>query len=621
MAQTRIADTAKALKGFGLLAKAFADIQCTEASRIIGNSSLRGLVAGLQDRAEDAVSEAMMFTGQREDDWGTTEAEKDETWAYNVGTSDGIDNSRDTQTSTDTKQDTSSHPGNRHTSTTSTTPNNGMGTPPRREYHTGSRWAAFAGTHQYRYLHVDSTANELRKSASRTSRSKKSRQKLSERARERSVPATRLGRVWNFGGLAANLGIGAITEQAKRTLGIKEDTSKSSGSVLLTEANVTKIVDTLCRVRGAALKLGQMLSIQDNSLISPELQKIFERVRQSADFMPVWQMERVLKQELGDDWRSKVATFEDKPFAAASIGQVHMATLHDGREVAMKIQYPGVAQGIDSDINNMMTILNVWNILPEGLYVENAIDVAKRELAWEVDYIREAKYGKKFSKVLKHDSAFLVPAVIPELSSKQILTTEYIYGVPLDKAESFDQETRNEICKNILRLCLTELFEWRLMQTDPNWSNFLYDTEAKKLALLDFGASREYSKSFVDDYIRVIHGASTNDQKTVLEYSRKLGFLTGYESKVMEKAHTDAVMILGEAFALPEPFNFATQDTTHRIQSLVPTMLNHRLRPPPEESYSLHRKMSGAFLLCAKLKANIQCKDLFDRVWNNYQFD
>ncbi len=89
----------------------------------------------------------------------------------------------------------------------------------------------------------------------------------------------------------------------------------------------------------------------------------------------------------------------------------------------------------------------------------------------------------------------------------------------------------------------------------------------------------------------------------------------------MEKAHTDAVMILGEAFASAEPFNFATQDTTLRIQKLIPTMLNGRLTPPPEESYSLHRKMSGAFLLCARLEANIQCKDLFDTIWNNYQFD
>ena len=89
----------------------------------------------------------------------------------------------------------------------------------------------------------------------------------------------------------------------------------------------------------------------------------------------------------------------------------------------------------------------------------------------------------------------------------------------------------------------------------------------------------------------------------------------------MEKAHVDAVMILGEPFATNEPFNFAMQDTTRRIQSILPIMLNHRLAPPPEESYSLHRKMSGAFLLCAKLGAKIHCKELFDVVYSRYQFD
>ncbi|CAG2226307.1 ABC1 [Mytilus edulis] len=285
--------------------------------------------------------------------------------------------------------------------------------------------------------------------------------KLSERAKERRVPASRIGRLMNYGALTAGLGMGALAEQTRRTLGISQNGGVTAGAILdksnpfLTEANAERIVNTLCRVRGAALKLGQMLSIQDNSLINPEITKIFDRVRQSADFMPTWQMMKVLRRELGNDWQDKLESFDEKPFAAASIGQVHKGVLHDGREVAIKIQYPGVAKSINSDINNLMSVINIYNILPKGLYVENVMEVAKIELAWEVDYVREAECGRKFKNFLKDNDSFYVPEVIDELSTKEILTTEYVEGLPLDQCVDLDQETRNKVCCSYCSSCNT----------------------------------------------------------------------------------------------------------------------------------------------------------------------
>ncbi|XP_069156096.1 atypical kinase COQ8B, mitochondrial [Procambarus clarkii] len=446
---------------------------------------------------------------------------------------------------------------------------------------------------------------------------------LSDTAQARKVPYSRIGRLMSFGGLAAGLGVGTIAEMTRRSLGVKDVNGSGSlldGSPFLTEANAKRIVNTLCRVRGAALKLGQMLSLQDNALINPQLQKIFERVRQSADFMPTWQLEKVIAEQLGQDWRSKIASFEEKPFAAASIGQVHLATLHDGRSVAMKIQYPGVAQGIESDINNLISTLSVASILPEGLFVDSIVEVAKKELRWECDYVREAECTKRFSELVKPYPEYYVPEVVSELCTSQVFTTELIDGIPVDKCVDMDQETRNFICEKILRLCLLELFYFGYMQTDPNWSNFFYNAETEQVALLDFGACRDYSKSFVDKYIHLIHGAAIKDYDKVLQYSQKLGFLTGYEAKVMEKAHVDAIMILGEAFQEAKPFHFGDQDTTYRIQHLVPVMLSHRMCAPPEESYSLHRKMSGVFLLCAKLNGIVECQSMFEEVFSNYRF-
>ncbi|ODM99712.1 AarF domain-containing protein kinase 4 [Orchesella cincta] len=451
---------------------------------------------------------------------------------------------------------------------------------------------------------------------------KKPVSQLSESSKQRKVPASRLGRVVSFGGLAVGLGIGTITEMTKRSLGLgheKKGDSLLESSPFLTEANAERIVDTLCRVRGAALKIGQILSIQDNSMINPQLQKVFERVRHAADFMPLWQMERMMVQEFGVDWKSKLQEFDEKPFAAASIGQVHLGKLHDGRPVAIKIQYPGVAQGIESDIDNLMSILNVWSILPEGIFIDKVVEVAKRELSWEVDYIREAVCAKRFRTLLENNPDYYVPEVVDELSTKQIYTTELIEGLSVDRCEHLDQDTRNRICYLMLDLFFRELFEFQFMQTDPNWSNFLYNVETRQIGLLDFGASREYRNGFVDNYMRILKGAAANDKETVIKASRDIGFLTGYESKAMENAHVETVMILGEALRIgDEKYDFGSQDLTLKIQRLVPVMVKERLCPPPEEIYSLHRKLSGVFLLCSRLKAKVQCKPIFDRVCANY---
>lgn len=172
-----------------------------------------------------------------------------------------------------------------------------------------------------------------------------------------------------------------------------------------------------------------------------------------------------------------------------------------------------------------------------------------------------------------------------------------------------------------MQLCLLELFAYRCMQTDPNWSNFLYDTKTRRMMLIDFGASRFYTKEFMDNYLRIITAATENNRELVHKLSVDMNFLTGYESQAMEKAHVDAVMILGEVFSVKGEFDFGKQKTTKQIADLVPVMVAHRLCPPPEEIYSLHRKLSGVFLLNYKLQAKVACRPMFEEIVKNYNFN
>ncbi|XP_049884725.1 atypical kinase COQ8A, mitochondrial isoform X2 [Pectinophora gossypiella] len=448
---------------------------------------------------------------------------------------------------------------------------------------------------------------------------KKIKVSLSENSKARVVPSSRIGRMFSFGTLAAGLGVGTVAQYARNTLQSVTGKAEEPNNAFMSPANAERIVDTLCKVRGAALKLGQLLSIQDEAVISPELQRIFERVRQSADFMPSWQVEKVMSSQLGPEWRSKVQYFEDKPFAAASIGQVHLAVLHNGQEVAMKVQYPGVAKGINSDIDNLVGVMKVWNIFPKGMFIDNIVEVAKKELSWEVDYVREAQCTRKFKQLLAPYPEYYVPDVIDELCAPEVITTELIDGTPLDKLFDAPYEICHDIAYKIMQLCLREMFILRCMQTDPNWANFFYNTNTKQVILLDFGATREYSKEFMDQYIEIIKAASDGDRDAILRMSREMKFLTGYESKLMEETHVDTVLIMGEVFTRDGEFDFGGQNTTRRIQALVPTILNHRLCPPPEEIYSLHRKLSGVFLLCSKLKIRMNCRDIFQDIYKQYK--
>ena len=428
---------------------------------------------------------------------------------------------------------------------------------------------------------------------------------------ESIVPTGRISRAYNFTKLGSSL------------LANKND-STASGTIL---------ASTLCRMRGGALKLGQMLSIQEESLLPREWIDALQKVRTGADAMPNEQVDEVLNKNYALDgkqtWQEYMKSvpnnkgikeFEVRPIAAASIGQVHRALLYDDTLVAVKIQFPGVASGIESDLKNLEMLIRWFGMVPKGVFIKEIIDAGREELTNECNYHHEAESQIRFGKLIENDKEltkrnFAVPKVIEDLTRTEVLVTEWANGNTIDEALRLPQETRNMLAKAILRLTMKELFVWRFMQTDPNWGNFLHDGPSGKTNLIDFGSARDYDKEFVKGYLQIVWASANGMDKEVMDQSIKMKFLTGNEKQVMLDAHLKASQILGEPFSPGRgEYEFKGSRITERIKEQGVVFTKERILPPPKEVYTLHRKLAGAFLLCIKLEATLDCRAILEEV-------
>lgn len=451
--------------------------------------------------------------------------------------------------------------------------------------------------------------------------------------RVEAVPSSSLGRAFHFGMLGASVLTSGFGELARRrvtaAMGGGSSKAEAARTAFVNERSAEQMARTLTKLRGAALKVGQLLSLQDEGAMPAQMQAVFAKVRASANVMPPEQLHATIAAELGSDWRQRVRSFQELPLAAASIGQVHRVVLGDGRLCALKVQYPGVAESIDADLANLRRLAHYTGALPKTLFVDNIIKVARDELLAECDYAAEAASTRRYGALLQHALSteprglagkVATPAVLSELSSGRVLTTELMHGQPIEAVARMSLGRRNAVASRVLLLTLRELFEWRFVQTDPNWGNYLYDAKSDVLSMIDFGAAREYSKTFVDKYMRMVDACARRDRAGCIDASVELGFLNGEEHPDMVDAHVAAGFVLGEPFGSATPYDFAASQLSARVREHVPTMMRHRLRPPPDEIYSLHRKLSGAYMLCIRLGATIDCREAFEAVRDGYVF-
>ncbi len=417
------------------------------------------------------------------------------------------------------------------------------------------------------------------------------------------VPVGRLERVARIGWMSGGIALGSAAESVRRALaGADVD-----ASVFLNPAGAERLARQLSKMRGAAMKVGQMLSMLDEQLVPPEFAEALAILRQSADAMPESQVRNTLAHEYGSDWPRLFEHFDFEPIAAASIGQVHTATARDGRELALKIQYPGVADSIESDVDNLATALRAARLLPGDLDLDPIAEEAKRVLRQEADYEEEAALLRRYRALVAHDERFVVPHGVDELTTPHILAMERLTGLPLEDLAGPDhpQERRDRVGALLMELTFRELYEFRLMQTDPNFSNYLLVDGGDTIGLLDFGSTCEVAPDVAARIGALLRALRNHAHDDLVQACIGLGYLREDDPESLIAPFVELLKLVYEPLVTEGPYDFAGAMSLQRGQELgFELVLKHGyLRTPPAELMFLQRKIDGMRLVCARIRA------------------
>lgn len=425
--------------------------------------------------------------------------------------------------------------------------------------------------------------------------------------RYRKVPTGRFSRFSAFGQIAGGVAGGVLTEGAKR---LARGERPQMSDLLLTPANATRVTEQLSRLRGAAMKLGQMISLDAGDLLPQELTAILAKLRDAAHFMPPKQLQTVLAAIWGADWRRKFARFDATPIAAASIGQVHRAVMHDGRVVAVKVQYPGIAASIDADIDNVATLLRVSGLLPKELDITPLLVEAKLQLREEADYLREAEQMRRYGAMLAGEEQFLVPAPVDELTGNGVLTMDFIAARPIDELAEATQEVRDRTMGTLLDLVLRELFEFGFMQTDPNFANYRWQPDTGKIVLLDFGAARAVPAATQAAYAQMMRAGLAEDSAELQRRICEVGFASEEQIARHKPSFDGLVDVLLAHVGRSDIFDFADRSFVARLRELGEPVAQDRgsWHLPPMDTLFVQRKVSGTALLAVRMKARLPLK-------------
>ncbi|MFV8571765.1 ABC1 kinase family protein [Marinobacter sp. SBS5] len=393
------------------------------------------------------------------------------------------------------------------------------------------------------------------------------------------------------------------------------------------------LVHELGKLKGSVVKIGQVMALYGEHFLPDEVTEALHTLEDQTTSLEWPAIERVLKEEIGIE-RLAELDVDPEPIGAASLGQVHRAVRKsDGLELVLKVQYPGVADAVDSDLNAVAQLLKVARLVSFGPEFNDWLEEVREMMHREVDYRLEARTTEKFRNMLSEDPRFVVPRVLQEYSTDHIIASTYEHGhsVSSPAVAALPQARRNELGKAALELFFRELFDWGEIQTDPNFGNYRIRIAKEpgegsgwdKIVLLDFGAVQSYSDEFLTPVIQMIKASYEGNLESVIDGGVTLNFMSrDWPEAVLDKFGSVCMSVLEPlardrsewpdyAVNSQGEYRWKQSDLPSRVaKQAARSAISRYFRVPPKEFVFLNRKLIGVYTFIAVLHAEFNGEDI-----------
>jgi predicted unusual protein kinase regulating ubiquinone biosynthesis (AarF/ABC1/UbiB family) len=421
------------------------------------------------------------------------------------------------------------------------------------------------------------------------------------------IPKSRWGRLARLGGLGLSVGASAVVGKVSGRILPGSKDKKSAAASRRIQKNAQRVVHVLGRMKGASMKVGQILSA-DPDLVPPEFADVLSSLQAEAPPMTYLTVKEQIETAFDRPLDTVFRTFDPEPIGAASLGQVHRAVLTTGEDVAVKIQYPGIEKSIESDLKNLGSLLTLGRALVNKERLAEYLEECRTAALEEIDYINEAENLRHMRELFEGRKGVRIPRAYPEWTRKEVLMMEFIAGEKLDQAlgKMADGPRRQSLLDRFVETytwMFHELFE---VQADPHPGNFLLDAD-DNLVLLDFGLVKKFDPAFADGILEMLVAYWEDDDQAAADVYVKLGFgRDGADPSIFDPVLIRAYHeLIAAPFAEDAPFHYGGWNLRPQLQKFLLQNPKILKLAPPAESLQYFRVLSGVKGLFMKLDASV----------------